>query len=269
MPRTRHRARLSRPRRGLVTMATIAKDPSPSLHTALKSLLMLRFFWRFPRRHGAWPKYEYLKPWIAGLEPKAVVDVGVNKGQFLHLAHRLFPDAAIIGTELVVELCAKARRIYRDDSGLTLHDCAYGDEDGKSEFFITRDSQNCSTHRPTEDFYAARPGNALIETSRVTVNRLDRILEAVPGPLFVKIDAQGGELEVLEGLGKRLADVAALIIESPFEKAYGGGAASFADIYDFLTRNGLDYAGAMGQLDSPATGHVRQEGSVYLRRALK
>lgn len=245
----------------------VGRDLSPLLHTVQKIILMLRYVTRFPRQTGAWPKYEYLKPWLAALRPATVVDVGVNAGQFLHLAARLFPAAAIVGIEPIKPLCDRVAAQYGGQSRVTLQCCACGAAEGEADFFVTGDSQNSSTHAPTDAFYDERPGERIVETLRVPVKRLDTLLEGRTGPMLVKIDVQGGEMEVLEGLGDRLSDVAALIIEAPFEKAYQG-AAGFDAIYRYLTERGFAYRGALGQLNSPATGHVRQEDSVYLRADL-
>ena len=73
----------------------LTSDPSESIGKIEKILLMLRFVWRFPQIKGGWPKYEYLKRSLAGLAPAIVVDIGVNHGQFLHLAARLRSSAQI------------------------------------------------------------------------------------------------------------------------------------------------------------------------------
>lgn len=69
----------------------LTSDPSERIRKIEKILLIMRFVWRFPRVKGAWLKYEYIKPWLADLAPATVVDIGVNHGQFLHLASRLWP----------------------------------------------------------------------------------------------------------------------------------------------------------------------------------
>ena len=69
----------------------LSSDPTESIRRIEKILLMLRYVWRFPRVHGGWPKYEYLKPWLTETPFATVVYVGVNHGQFLHMARRVWP----------------------------------------------------------------------------------------------------------------------------------------------------------------------------------
>lgn len=246
----------------------LTSDPSESVRKIEKILLMLRFVWRFPRVKGGWPKYEYLKPWLADLGPATVVDIGVNHGQFLHLASRLWPDAGIVGVEPNGELADKAAALYRDDGRIRVESCAVGAQNGEIELFVTANDQNSSIHAPSEAFHDDRTDDGVVRTETVPLKRLDSLLDGVSGPMLVKIDVQGAELEVLQGAGDRLDDVSVIIIESPFEVAYEG-AAGFDEIYRFLTDRGFAYEGALGQLNSKHTGRVRQEDSIYVRAELR
>lgn len=243
----------------------LTSDPSERIRKIEKILLMLRFVWRFPRVRGAWPKYEYIKPWLAELSPASVVDIGVNHGQFLHLASRLWPDADIIGVEPNASLAEKAKTIYAGNPKIRVESCAVGAENGQIDLFVTANDQNSSIHQPTEAFHDDRQADGVVRTEPVALRRLDGLLAGVTGPMLVKIDVQGAELEVLQGAGDRLDDVSVIIIESPFEVSYDG-AAGFDEIYRFLTARGFAYEGALGQLNSKHTGRVRQEDSIYVRR---
>lgn len=242
----------------------LTSDPSESVRKIEKILLMLRFVWRFPRIKGGWPKYEYLKPWLADLAPATVVDIGVNHGQFLHLAARLWPSATIVGVEPNAALAAKAAGLYRADSRIRIESCAVGAENGNIELFVTANDQNSSIHQPCDAFHDDRKDDGVVKIETVPLKRLDGLLDGAAGPMVLKVDVQGAEMDVLLGAGDRLDDVSVIIIESPFETAYEG-AAGFDEIYRFLTARGFVYEGALGQLNSKKTGRVRQEDSIYVR----
>lgn len=105
----------------------------------------------------------------------------------------------------------------------------------------------------------------MVRTETVPLRRLDALLDGCDGPMLLKVDVQGAELEVLKGAGDRLRDVSVILVEAPFEYAYDG-ASSFDDIYAFLTSQGFSYEGSLGQLVSRRTGRVMQEDSIYVRR---
>lgn len=243
----------------------LTSDPAESLRRIEKILLMLRYVWRFPRIKGAWPKYEFLKPWLADLRPATVVDVGVNHGQFLHLARRLWPDAKIVGIEPNAAIAAKMAGLYRGDDKVRIEACAVADSEGDIEFYVTRDDQSSSILAPTESYYDDREGDRIERVEKVPLRRLEPLLDGCDGPMLVKVDVQGAELAALKGMGARLADADVLIVEAPFEHGYEG-ASGFDDLYAFLTANGFAYEGAIGQLFSKKTGKVRQEDSIYVRR---
>lgn len=243
----------------------LTSDPSERIRKIEKILLMLRFVWRFPRVKGAWPKYEYIKPWLAELNPATVVDIGVNHGQFLHLASRLWIASDIVGVEPNATLAEKANTHYAGNPRIRVESCAVGAENGTIDLFVTANDQNSSIHKPTDAFHDDRTADGVVRTEPVALKRLDTLLDGVKGPMLMKIDVQGAELEVLQGAGDRLEDVSAIIIESPFEESYDG-AAGFDEIYRFLTARGFAYEGALGQLTSKHTGRVRQEDSIYVRR---
>jgi FkbM family methyltransferase len=239
-------------------------DWSPFFRRLEKIILLMRFGLNFPPRYGAWPKYEYLKPWFVELKPQTVIDIGVNMGQFFHLAYRLFPQAQMWGIEPFRPLFDKIQRIYSGISRVQLECCACGKIDGETDFYISTDSQNSSTHTPTLSFFEERPENEIIGKEKVPLYRLDSLVESCSGPILLKIDVQGAELDVLEGADEVWDRIAYIIIEAPFEEAYEG-AAHFDDIYRFLTGRGFVYQGALGQLNSERTGHVRQEDSIYIK----
>ncbi len=243
----------------------LLSDPGYGLRKIEKLFLAFRFFFRFPRRYGAWPKYEYLKPWIVDQTPSTVVDVGVNLGQFLHMAYRLWPNSRIVGIEPSADLARQISTIYEKQSRVQVECCAASDREGDATFFVTKNNQNSSLLQPSSEFVEDRPGDGLLRTEDVQLKRLDTLLGELPGPLFVKIDVQGAELEVIKGMGKRLDDVETLIVEAPFEEAYEG-ASEFDEIYRYLSDRGLAYAGPLGILTSKRTGRVRQEDAVFVRK---
>jgi FkbM family methyltransferase len=240
-------------------------DPSFGFRKFEKLMLAARLFWRFPRSHGAWPKYEYLKPWIIDQRPAAVIDIGINIGQFLHLAYRLWPEAKIIGVEPTADLADRMASLFKDDARVVVEASAASDHAGEATFHITKNSQNSSLLEPSDSFVADRPDDGLLRTETVQLRRMDDILKNEAGPFFVKIDVQGAEMDVLRGFGDRLADIKTLIVEAPFEEAYDG-AGGFDDIYRYLADRGMDYAGPLGTLTSKKTGRVRQEDAVFVKR---
>lgn len=131
----------------------------------------------------------------------------------------MWPAEKIFGVELNAALAAKAAAIYTDDNMVTVESCTVGAGDGEIEIFVTADDQNSSIHQPSDAFHDDRHDDGVVRTEKVPLRRLDGLLDGHRGPMLLKIDVQGAEVEVLEGARDRLNDVSVIVIESPFEQA--------------------------------------------------
>ena len=83
-----------------------------------------------------------------------------------------------------------------------------------------------------------------IGEERVEVKRLDDIWdEVVPsGRVFMKVDTQGFDLEVLKGAEGSLGKVDAILTEVPFNRIYEGMPAA-RTIFEFMDDHGFELAG--------------------------
>lgn len=101
----------------------------------------------------------------------------------------------------------------------------------------------------------------IIATYDVPIRLLDLSFGAFVRPALCKIDVQGAELMVIEGLGDRIGDFGLLVVETSLIATLKGDAPEFADIvlamkkrsfalYDVvgITRRPLDHA--MAQVDA-------------------
>ena len=102
---------------------------------------------------------------------------------------------------------------------------------------------------PSEYGLARFPDKLQVErTETVPVERLDNMLDElvkdVQTPhIFLKVDAQGFDLEVIRGLGARIADISALQIEMAVNPIYEDVTNSFADALAYLQPQGFQVAG--------------------------
>jgi Methyltransferase FkbM domain len=92
------------------------------------------------------------------------------------------------------------------------------------------------------------------------MRRLDSLLpDSMEHPVFLKVDTQGAELEVLKGLGNRIGEIDLLILETTMMPARHG-IPQFADVvrfcddagfavYDVLEGHMRALDGALAQID--------------------
>jgi FkbM family methyltransferase len=145
----------------------------------------------------------------------------------------------MIGFEPDESECARLRQGAPDDIYLPI---GVGDEDRTRQFYVTMFGANSSFLEPD---LAAFRGWPHAETFRVVrtvdlpMRRFDSLIGegAIPQPDFLKIDAQGFELNVLKGCGERLRDVIGIRLETQLRPLYKGQA-TFFDIHAFLLGEG-------------------------------
>lgn len=158
-----------------------------------------------------------------------VLDVGGHRGEYATFLRELGYRGAIHTFEPVPESFEALTRRLAGDASWTGHRLALGDSDGEMEMGIMRSAVFSSVHRPTE--YARRRfGDAARVDERIEVpvrrlgGLLDELLAADGAPadptIFLKIDTQGSELDVLAGAAGVLDRVAALQAELPLKAVY-------------------------------------------------
>lgn len=176
-----------------------------------------------------------------------VVDVGSHHGEFARLVRGIGYDGAIVSYEPVGSAFEELSRRSADDPGWSAHRLALGRADGTRSINVSR-STDFSSFLPLSVHTESAFPEARVEAEElVDVRRLDAILhehapEAATAPIFLKIDTQGSDLEVLEGAGSVLDRVAALQTEVPLRPLYQG-VAGMPEVLTVLSERGFALSG--------------------------
>lgn len=134
-------------------------------------------------------------------------------------------------------------KVERQEANSTILPYAVGRETGVADFYVTRFGNMSSMLRPNPDalycFQDREYKAEVVEVEQLPIRRID---DSVPGPLAdaLKVDAQGGEMEILLGAqgllrsGLLLAEVEVSFIERYI------GQPMFGDIDAFMRERGFD-----------------------------
>jgi FkbM family methyltransferase len=175
-----------------------------------------------------------------GLAPQTVIDVGVGRGTGWLMDG--FPDAWTVlvepndGFRPEIEAIMAARRGE-------VHYVAAGGEPGEATLNLNVRHPTSSTMSKVSNGqqaeYAKRGWVRETRAVTVPVRRLDSLnWQSWPKPFFLKIDAEGFELEVLKGATALLPHVQCMICEISVAQRYDGGY-SFADFTTALDGHGF------------------------------
>jgi FkbM family methyltransferase len=196
-----------------------------------------------------------------------VIDVGANTGQFAceirnnnYLKKIIsFEPLSIAHKELLVaNINDKMWEVYER--------CALGAKIGSVEINISRNLATSSILSIMQSHVHAAPESAYVGTETVPLLTLDSLLTTFDKykNLFLKIDAQGYEWEILNGAVKILPKLRGLIIEMSLIPLYEGQYL-WEDVLDRLQNYGFTLWALQPEFIDPLNGRLLQMNGLFFR----
>lgn len=180
---------------------------------------------RYPARHTL---EAHLRRVLAGRRVNCVLDVGGHHGEFAHQLRAIGYGGRIVSFEPVRATHEVLARNARRDRDWHVYNLALGTEEGTKDINLFGGTV-FNSFRPSTELVVTRFGRAgeRTGTERVRVARLDRLFpDCVAGlaspRVFLKMDTQGWDLEVLEGARGILGSIVALQSELAVKQCYEG-----------------------------------------------
>jgi FkbM family methyltransferase len=189
-------------------------------------------------------------------ERSTYVDVGTNRGQVLAQAALLAPQAHLIAFEPVPELAAQLRASF---PSLDCRELAVGAAEGSAQFTHFRKLDGWSGLQRSPEISDERGAPEQIQ---VRVSTLDRELGAGPAPDVVKIDVEGGELDVIRGGRETLGRARPLIVFEHVADAAALYGASSGELWDELSGLGYEVLTLTGGAPLDRAGFCAPGGEV-------
>jgi FkbM family methyltransferase len=200
-----------------------------------------------------------------------VFDVGANEGQFA----KELRDHGYRGTIVSFEPLTSARttllKFAARDSNWLVHDqSAIGDQDGEIEIYIAGNSVSSSVLPMLAAHSSAAEGSAYVASERVPITKLDSIATRYldgEANLFIKIDTQGFEWQILDGAPETLRRARGVLCELSLVPLYDGQRL-WREIIDRLDSQGFMLWALQKGFTDPRTGQSLQMDGIFLRREL-
>ena len=168
--------------------------------------------------------------------PKTIIDVGVSFGT--PELYRAFPSAYLILIEPVHEYRSYIDKILENHQG-EVHYAAVGDQVGEISINVNKANLHLSStfdRSPT-----TRREDHVIETRKVSLTTIDAIFsekDLLDGPILMKIDTEGGELNVLKGARSALEKIDFVITEVSISTRFEGSY-SFEELCWYMREMGF------------------------------
>jgi FkbM family methyltransferase len=192
-----------------------------------------------------------------GLAPELVIDVGAGRGDFARLAASVFPKAEFLLVEPLREFDADLSRACADLPKARRISAVAAAQAGEVRLNVHPDLFGSSL---------------LLEDEGTDVNGSPRAVPAVTldslasgaGPVLLKIDVQGAELEALKGGVETLKRAELVVLETSFFRFFGQGPL-FSEVVAFMEGQGFALYDLFGLAHRPLDGALAQADAVFAK----
>lgn len=198
-----------------------------------------------------------------------VIDVGANTGQFGREIREKGFDGEIYSFEPLTSAHAELLRLTAKDLNWKVHPrCAVGNFNGEIEIHIAGNSYSSSIRQMLPAHSNAAPDSVSVGIEQTRVIMIDNLIDKwmdFKGNIYLKIDTQGFEAEVLQGAKLTLEQVVAVQLELSIVELYKGQAL-YDYFFDFFRDRGFMLFQLIPGFLNPQNGQLLQFDAVFIRQ---
>lgn len=218
----------------------------------------------------------YPRPWEAAqlqhmLSAKGitlVLDVGANVGQFARSLRIVGYKGRIVSFEPLSKAHARLRNVAKNDPLWIVPDAvAIGDKHGSTVIHVAGDSVSSSVLEMLDAHRHAAPDSAYIGSESVPLAKLDTAANEflhAQDVVFLKIDVQGFESQVLAGAADLLPRIKGLMLELSLVPCYRDQVL-FQSMIEFLDHLGFELWNLIPGTVESETDRLLQVDGVFFR----
>jgi FkbM family methyltransferase len=209
-----------------------------------------------------------LETLLAQYRVDMVFDVGANIGQCGPWFRWIGFDKTIVSFEPISHLFEQLSQNAKSDSKWLLENVALGEKDGVGLINVSGGHGGASSILAmTEHVVKNAPDQAVIRQEEIVITTVEKMMRKYypeGDRLFLKIDAQGYETRVIEGIGSELPRVIGLKLEMSLVENYRGELL-MAEMLPRLKNMGFHLVEFENGWSNEKTGEMYQVDGVFFR----
>ncbi len=163
--------------------------------------------------------------WLLSHDVTTVIDIGANNGQYGRELRKFGYRGRIVSYEPLRDAFTTLKVSADADGQWSAHNLALGPQTGSAEINVAANSWSSSLLAMLPKHLAAAPESAYVGTEWVAVSTLDEecaVLGIDSTKAFLKIDAQGYTVPILDGGQQTLQGLRGLQVEMSLVSLYEG-----------------------------------------------
>jgi FkbM family methyltransferase len=198
-----------------------------------------------------------------------VFDVGANIGQYAKLLRELGYSGRIVSFEPLSSAYSRLKAVSEKDPLWEIApQAAIGNQEGEIIINIAGNSQSSSALPMLDAHLESAPESAYSGSETVKLSRLDTIakdyIKSETKSIFLKIDVQGLEKQVIEGATAILPLVKGIKLELSLVPLYEGQVL-FKEMIDIIEKLGYELYGIEPGFTAEKTGRMLQMDGIFFK----
>jgi FkbM family methyltransferase len=196
-----------------------------------------------------------------------VFDVGANTGQYAMHLRNIGYHGKIVSFEPLSSAYKALESNSKNDPLWDTVNIALGNQEGTAIINIANNSQSSSILDMLPDHVRAAPESAYVGKEEIVIRTMDSIFNDYRKPsnnVYLKIDAQGFERNIVEGAGRSLENILGIQLEVSLVPLYAGETL-FAEMIEFMSEKGYVLMSIEPTYGNSDTGQLLQADCVFFR----
>lgn len=167
----------------------------------------------------------------SGFRPGAIIDIGAFRGDWTRLIAPIFPNTPILMCEAQSEKETVLIQVKKELANCDYEICLLGKNEGEPAVFHVME---------TGSSLYSELSNVARTQRRIETRTLDSVMANRPTkvPLFLKLDVQGAELDILSG-GPKTLEAAEIVQLEVALMQYNDGAPTANTVFNFMENRGF------------------------------